>query len=234
MDELGILKFDSTDSDSAGGASGYSGDYPYPIRFEVINGVTFDNYLYAKEKILYLPAILKAAQKLKQNGCKAVLAECGYLAYFQREVAASVKIPTFLSSLVQAPLAQTAIGQNRKVGIVAFRKEYLADHLMVSCGVNPGPNYATLTLSDEDVSEEKPEIQASSVLDNGSEGQNFKEKIDKFIRENKNLGAIVVEPYELPNLTQLIASDHDIPIFSFETLLDYARAVIGKHIGKAA
>jgi hypothetical protein len=61
-------------------------------------------------KILCLPPIIKAAKKLESLGCRAIIGECGYFAYFQREVATSVKIPVFMSSLLQVPLAQQIVG----------------------------------------------------------------------------------------------------------------------------
>jgi hypothetical protein len=92
-------------------------------------------------KIMCLPPIIKAAQKLEKLGCRAIVGECGYFAYFQREVAASVKVPVFMSSLLQVPLAQQVVGNNQVVGILMANSQYLTDHHLESVGIRLGSNY---------------------------------------------------------------------------------------------
>ena len=85
--------------------------------------------------------VRRAAQHLEEMGCRAIAAECGYFAYFQREIAASVRVPVFMSSLLQVPFAQQLIGPDRVVGILMAEECYLSEHHLRSVGIAEGSNY---------------------------------------------------------------------------------------------
>ena len=89
---------------------GFPGDvrnasaYPFPIQYEIVEGVDIPALVRAEDKSPCLAPILRAAEKLEKIGCRAIAAECGYFAYFQREVAANVKIPVPAHWIVRDPV----------------------------------------------------------------------------------------------------------------------------------
>ena len=123
--------------------------YPFPIQYDVVSGVDIKKLVVDDHKIMCLPPIIKAAQRLEKMGCRAIVGECGYFAYFQREVAASVSIPVFMSSLLQVPLAQQVVGSNQVVGILMANSKYLSDHHLESVGVRIGSNYVIAGAMDD-------------------------------------------------------------------------------------
>jgi hypothetical protein len=135
---------------------GFPGDvrnasaYPFPIQYEIIQGVDIPTLVWAEDKSPCLEPILQAAKKLEKIGCRAIAAECGYFAYFQREVATSLKIPVFMSSLLQVPLAQQLVGPEQVVGILMAESEYLYPHHLKSVGVSLGSNYVIGGVMDGD------------------------------------------------------------------------------------
>ena len=56
-----------------------------------------------------LPAFLDAAGELVQLGADAITTNCGFLSLFQAELAARVKVPVATSSLMQVPIAVSAL-----------------------------------------------------------------------------------------------------------------------------
>lgn len=80
--------------------------FPYPIQYEVVENMDIQELIRSKNKEKHLGAIIKAAKKLEKIGCKAIIGECGYFSYFQKEIADAVKIPAFMSSLLQIRWAQ--------------------------------------------------------------------------------------------------------------------------------
>ena len=112
---------------------------PHPVRGR--GGVDIHTLVVEEDKSRCLDPILRAARKLEWMGCRAIAAECGYFAWFQREVAASVEVPVFMSSLLQVPLAQQLIGRDRVVGILMAQARYLTDHHLESVGIQLGTNY---------------------------------------------------------------------------------------------
>ena len=126
---------------------GFPGDvrnasaYPFPIQYEIARDVDIRALVVDEDKSACLEPVVRAARHLEQMGCRAIAGECGYLAYFQREVAASVNVPVFMSSLLQVPLAQQLIGIERVVGILMANARYLMDRHLESVGVRLGTNY---------------------------------------------------------------------------------------------
>ncbi len=94
---LGVILLDDVYPGFPGDVRNPSG-YPFPIQYEVCTGIDIQQLVVEKDKSPCLEPILKAAHKLEWMGCRAIVAECGYFAYFQREVAAAVNIPVYMSS----------------------------------------------------------------------------------------------------------------------------------------
>jgi hypothetical protein len=70
---------------------GFPGDvrnasaFPYPIQYEIAIGVDNHTLVWEKDKSPCLEPIKKAARNLESMGCRAIAAECGYFAYFQKQ-----------------------------------------------------------------------------------------------------------------------------------------------------
>jgi len=90
------------------------------IRYSV--GVDNHTLVWKEDKSPCLEPIRRAAKRLEQIGCRAIAAECGYFAYFQKDIAGYVDIPVFMSSLLQVPFIQQVIGPQKTVGIVCAQK----------------------------------------------------------------------------------------------------------------
>ena len=108
--------------------------YPFPIQYEIVEGIDIQALCYADDKSPCLEPILRAARKLERMGCRAIAAECGFFSYFQRAVATAVNIPVFMSSLLQVPWAQQLIGPDKIVSIIT------ADAIL-----SPGPKETVAT-----------------------------------------------------------------------------------------
>ncbi|MBN1668210.1 MAG: hypothetical protein JW862_14050, partial [Anaerolineales bacterium] len=183
-------------------------------------------------KILHLPPIIKAAQKLEKLGVRALVGECGYLAYFQREVAASVKIPVFMSSLLQVPLAQQVIGAERQVGILMANASYLSEHHLTSVGIQPGSNYVIgdamgdLRCPEFDhlwTEGRRPDLPAADYQKAEAE---FLAVAVAFYQQHPKMGAMVLECTGFPPFARALQREIGIPVFSWGTLLDYAYSVV--------
>ncbi|MGD2016230.1 MAG: hypothetical protein PVG84_20970, partial [Desulfobacterales bacterium] len=118
---------------------GFPGDvrnasaFPFPVQYEIIRDVDMPKLIYAQNKSACLESIQRAAQNLEQMGCRAIAAECGFFAYFQREIAASVNVPVFLSSLLQVTIAQQVVGPHKVIGIIGHAESgQYTEHLLAS------------------------------------------------------------------------------------------------------
>lgn len=228
---LGIILLDDVYPGFPGDVRNASG-YPFPIQYEVAEGVDIYRLVVEEDKSPCLPAVIRAAQRLERLGCRAIAAECGYFAYFQREVAAAVKVPVFMSSLLQVPLAQQIIGPDRVVGILMAEKTYLTERHLTSVGIAPGSNYVVGGAMDDGRCVEFNHLWTRGLRTDPPAAEYAKAEAEflavagAFYRAYPNMGAMVLECTGFPPFARALQREIDIPVFSWGTLLDYAYSVV--------
>lgn len=216
---------------------GFPGDvrnasaYPFPIQYEVVKNVDINRLVREEDKSPCLPPIQEAAENLEAMGCRAIAAECGYFAYFQKEIAGFVDIPVFMSSLLQIPMAQQLIGPDKVVGVLAAEKKYLEDAHLTAVGVQLGSNYVVGGAMDDGHcvefenlwrADKRPEIPQAFYAKAEKE---FVGRAADFFHSHPNMGAMVLECTGFQVFARALQREIDIPVFSWGTLLDYAYAV---------
>jgi hypothetical protein len=228
---LGILILDDVYPGFPGDVRNASA-YPFPIQYEIVEGVDIPTLVDATDKSPCLEPILRAARKLERIGCRAIAGECGYFAYFQRQVAASVNIPVFMSSLLQVSLAQQIISPDQVVGILAAQARFLGEQHLVSAGIRPGSNYVIGGAMDGFQCPEfdhlwthhlRPELPGANYDKAQLE---FLQVATQFFHQHPNMGAMVLECTGFSPFARALQRAIHIPIFSWGTMLDYAYSVV--------
>jgi Asp/Glu/hydantoin racemase len=216
---------------------GFPGDvrnasaYPYPIQYEIAEGVDLDKLVVDEDKSPCLEPVQRAAKKLERMGCRAIAAECGYFAYFQKEIAGHVDVPVFMSSLLQVPWAQQLVGPDRPVGILVASRAFLTEAHLAAVGIEIGSNYVVAGAMDEGRCPEFETLWVSDVRPDPPQADYEAARRDliavgvDFFREHANMGAMVLECTGFPPFARELQREIDIPLFSWGTLLDYAYSV---------
>jgi hypothetical protein len=227
---LGIIILDDVYPGFPGDVRNASG-YSFPIQYEIAEGVDIQKLVVDEDKSPCLEPVLAAARKLERMGCRAIAAECGYFAYFQREVAAGVKVPVFMSSLLQIPLAQQIIHPEQVVGVLMSGLSKLTDRHLEAAGVRLGSNYVLGGAMDNFECQEfdnlwtqglRPALPAASYTKAEAE---FLMVAKRFFNQHPNMGAMVLECTGFPPFARALQREIDIPIFSWGTMLDFAYSV---------
>ncbi len=228
---LGIMVLDDAYPGFPGDVRNASA-FGYPIQYEIAEGV--DNYtlVWEQDKTPCREPILRAAKKLERMGCKAIAAECGYFAYFQKDVAGHVDVPVFMSSLLQVPFIQQLIGPKNYVGIVCAQKRFLTDTHLENVGIDLNSNFVIAGAQDEygcpqfDTlwdHEKRPAIPESYY----DESEKDMIKICKaFVEKNPKIKTIMLECTGMQPFARAVQRAVDLPVFSWGTLLDYAYSVV--------
>ncbi len=219
---------------------GFPGDvrnasaFPFPVQFEVIENVDMPRLIYDEDKTHCLAPIKKAAEKLEKMGCRAITAECGYFAYFQKEIAAHVNIPVFLSALLQVPWAQQVIGPDKVVGIISHAElSTLTEKHLDGVGIQPNSNYVTYACREVDGACEEFEhlwtpgkkTEPPSAYYTKTE-EEFIKAATGFYQRHTNMGVLVLECTGMQTFARALQREIEIPIYSWGTLLDYAFSVV--------
>jgi hypothetical protein len=216
---------------------GFPGDvrnasaYPFPIQYEIAEGVDIQALVEDEDKSPCLEPIQRAARKLEKMGCRAVAAECGYFAYFQKAIAATVDVPVFMSSLLQVNWAQQLVGMHKVVGVLVAQRHALTQAHLDAVGVRPGSNYVVAGAQDDGHCPEfdhlwDPKLRTDppAATYDKTEREFVQLALD-FYSAHPTMGAMVLECTGFQPFARAVQREIDLPVFSWGTLLDYAYSV---------
>src|SRR6266436_1376911 len=130
---VGILMLD-TRFPRIPGDMGNASTFPFPVLYHRVRGASPDRVVRQGQQEL-LPAFIEGARALEREGVRAVTTNCGFLAKFQSEVAASVSIPVFTSSLMLVPLVHRMLPPKKAVGIMTVDASSLRPEHYTGAGI---------------------------------------------------------------------------------------------------
>ena len=133
---------------------------------------------------------------------------------------------------LQVPFAQQVVGPKKIVGIYVGTKSAVRDGHLTSVGIQLGSNYAIEGACDNDVCREfvnlwyegKRPARPEAYYDKAAE--EFVSHGVKFFKQNPNMGAMVLECTGFPPFARQLQQEIDIPLFSYNTLHDFAYSVV--------
>ncbi|MGW7518219.1 hypothetical protein ACWGJ2_21785 [Streptomyces sp. NPDC054796] len=218
---------------------GFPGDmrnpsaYPFPIQYDVVRGIGFDELIFERDKSACVEPVIASARRLQDLGCRAVAAECGYFAYFQRTVADALDVPVFMSSLLQAPLARAVVGAHRTVGLmVAFRDHLTGGHLE-AVGIAPDDHAGYPVTGIVESGHCPTLVRLYNEPDPAKRHAEYavveREVVTlatEFRDQHPAMGALVLECGAVQPFARAVQRHLDLPVFSWGTLLDYAYGVV--------
>jgi hypothetical protein len=136
-EDIGILMLD-TRFPRVPGDIGNARTFSFPVRYLTVEGASPKRVVLEPDPKL-LPPFVEGARELEAQGVRAVTTSCGFLAMFQRELAAAVNVPVFASSLLQLPFLFGLFGRKGRAGILTARKASLGQSHFEGCGIQGIP-----------------------------------------------------------------------------------------------
>ncbi|WP_293573824.1 aspartate/glutamate racemase family protein [Phaeobacter sp.] len=196
---------------------------PFTLMYEMLDGITVPKLL-ANPTGEMKERLIDAAKRLEQKGVRAITGSCGFLAIFQKEIAAAVNIPVFVSSLVQVPLAHQMTG--RSVGVITASANSLTPaHIdgvgagqtpIVVQGLDATEEFASVILRNERTQMDLGKVEAELIA--AAKGM---------IARHPDIGSIVLECTDLPPYAHRLQAELNLPVFDIITLAEMVhRAVI--------
>jgi hypothetical protein len=211
---LGILLLDTVFPRIPGDV-GNALSYDYPVVFKTVSGATIQRVVYEADAGL-LDDFIRAARELEAQGVSAISSSCGFLTVFQETVAASVRVPVFLSSLMQVPLVH-AMTQKR-VGIITAHSEKLTALVLSKAGISDRVPFVVAGLQNS-AAFSNPILQNGLSLDKDAIEQDMVDLAMSMLDANPNLGAFVFECHNLAPYAQAVGTKTGLPVFD---IIDYA------------
>src|SRR5678815_3248897 len=115
---IGILMLD-TRFPRIPGDMGNAATFPFPVRYHRVPGADPD-LVVRRGAAALLPAFVDCARALEAEGVGAITTNCGFLAKFQADLTAAVRVPVFTSALMLVPLVHRMLGPGRAVGLLSL------------------------------------------------------------------------------------------------------------------
>lgn len=217
---LGILMLD-THFPRIKGDVGCPESFSFPVRKLTVQGASPDRVVREADPSLLEP-FLQAAEQLEREGCTAITTSCGFLAMFQKEMAARVRIPVFTSSLLQARLAYSLLPAGKIIGILTADGSKLGERHFRGAGIEDipkvvygmeGTHFYDIYVGD------RPD------LDPEKAGRELKERAEIMLKEHPEIGAVVCECTNMPPYTPALRASCGLPVYDILTLAGYIMAL---------
>jgi len=200
--------------------------FDFPVRYERVQGANFHTIVEEPSTDALL-AMIKAAQGMEKDGIRAITTSCGFNAIFQSELANSVSVPVFTSSLLQVPMVYRMLGRGHWVGIITAQKRFLTDKHLRETGIDRSTPLCIEGLEDTgewDRIHRRPEEE----VDLRKLEKEIVQVGRRIVEKNQKTGAIVLECTDLPPFAKAIQKVTNLPVFDIVTLVKMVHEAVVK------
>ena len=211
------------------GDVGNATSYDFPVQFKLIRGIDGNELLLPTPTENMRQRVIEACKELEKEGAQAIATFCGFMAYFQKDMAEAVDIPVFSSAILQVPFVCRIIGK-KKVAVLTANAKLLSENHLLNCGITPELNYViwgmdrytdpdrTLWVTETDMEKRTAQLEERVV----------KAALD-CIEENPDVGAFVLECTNMPPASYALQQATGMPVFDAITMINYAHDAVVKH-----
>ena len=211
------------------GSLGHPATFDFPLRYERVRGANIHTII-EEPSLDALHAMINAARSMEKEGIKAITTSCGFNAIFQTELANSVSIPVFASSLMLVPMVYRMLKKGEQVGIITARKASLTDKHLAQMGIDRSTHICVEGLEntgewdkiyhtpEKDFDLEKLKSQIIQVA-------------KRLLKGKKATGAIVLECTDLPPFSDAIRQSTNLPVFDIVSLVKMVNEAIARNQG---
>jgi Asp/Glu/hydantoin racemase len=212
------------------GDMGNATTWDFPVLYKVVRNASPDAVVRKGDRGL-LPPFIQGAKELEKEGVRAITTNCGFLAMFQKEMAAAVNIPVFTSSLMQVPLVYAMLKPSQRVGIITIHAKSLTQRHLSSVGADKVPHVLMGTEGEEELS--RVILDDELELDVEKSAGEMVKVARKMISDYPEVGAIVLECTNMTPYAAAIQAEIGLPVFDIYTLVNmvYQSVVRGEFSG---
>ncbi len=213
---LGILTIDTCHALVPGNVQ-HAGSFSFPVRYEVVRDVSpralMDGDLQS------VAPIVEAAKRLEDSGVSAIVGACGSFANFQREVAAALSVPVYMSILLEVPFVLRALPPRLKLGVIFARVSSCTDRVREQCDIHePG---RIVAIGAEVLPAFQPILAQSGDLDSCALEAELVELARRTLAANPSIGAWLIQCSDLPPYSASLRRATGLPVFDMVTLIEH-------------
>ncbi len=204
------------------GDIGNATTFDFPVLYKVISAANAHTVVDEQGKDLLEPFI-EGARELSAQGVRAVTTSCGFLAVFQKELAAAVDVPVFASSLIQAKFVYPMLKAGQKIGIITANAAKLTGRHFEGVDIAGIPKVVVGT---EDTDFSRTFTSGVHYLDEEKARADLTRIAGRLVKDHPEVGAIVLECTNMPPYAADIQQKTGLPVFDIVTLVNYVYSAV--------
>ena len=165
--------------------------------------------------------MVAAAKELEADGVRAIVTCCGFFSTVQDVLARAVRIPVFTSPLILLPLLLRMISPERKIAVVTASKPHLTNEFFHAGGLT---SLDRITVVGAESASEFTEIHMGGTrieMDLSRLEQQIVGIVEKQVRENGDLGMILLECTTFPTFAAAIQERTELPVVDYVRFIEF-------------
>jgi Asp/Glu/hydantoin racemase len=198
------------------GDIGNAATWPFPVQYRIVRGATPARMTGLHDGTLLEP-FRRAAFELVEEGVDGICTTCGFLAYYQQDLASVLPVPVATSALLQAPMVARTLPRGRRVGILTYDGPALTAPYLEAVGVDPATPVVGMP----------PDSLFCRSIRNGDPSAAY-ETVEaevlaaaERLMEAGDIGAIVCECTNLTPFSAAMAERFGVPVFDAVSLVHW-------------
>lgn len=216
---LGILML-NTSFPRIPGDVGNPESFSFPVKKKVVELANPQSVVFHNTPSL-LTAFLQGASELERDGVKAITTSCGFLAMYQKELAAAVSVPVFTSSLLQSRMVAAMLPAGKRVGIMTISADNLGERHFRGVGIE---NVDKVVYGMDGTYFHDVFTDQASDFDRERAAQDMVEGARNMVRQHPEVGAVVFECTNMPPYAREVSEAVKLPVYDILTLANYVMA----------
>ena len=213
---VGILMLD-TCFPRIPGDIGNATTFSYQVRYRTVQRANYESVVNEPNEAM-IEAFCLEGKKLIAEGCRVIFTSCGFMAAFQKEIAANLSVPFVSSSLMQAKYVYDMLPRGKVIGIMTAYEEKLTERHFSGVGIAQIPKvvagldhtYFGNFLRNMD-----------SELDYVRAEQDMRDVAARMLSAHPEIGAIVLECTNMPPFSAMLREEFRLPVYDIVSLMDY-------------
>jgi Asp/Glu/hydantoin racemase len=216
------------------GDMGHAGTWPFPVLYKVVQGASPQRVV-AEQANGLLPNFIAAAQELESIGADGITTNCGFLALYQKELAAAVRVPVATSSLMQVPMIEATLPAGKRVGVITVSAANLTPRHLEAIDLDPG-----LPVIGTEAGREFTRVLIGNEtrLDVAAAEQDILEAGEELLRKDRSVGAVLLECTNMVPYARALRDRLGLPVYDIYSFMLWFHAGLAPrdfgHPGSAA
>lgn len=223
--DIGVLMLD-TFFPRPRGDIGNARSFDFPVRYKIVKGAVTSRIMGDTPDADLIAPFIDGARELAGEGCRAITTSCGFLAPFQRQIAAAVDVPVFTSALIQAPLIHAMLPPGRKIGVFTERAQHLTDAHFRGVGWSSADIPVHLQGMKPDAVFPATYIGGLRQSDTAVLEAEMREMARDFVVACPDAGAVLFECTNMCPFSAAVAEETGLPVFDINTLINLFQAAL--------